>query len=239
MRPLMRRSVMRSISCSPKRSRSTARGREKCAQEDYDNLVAGKPLPRESEQGLSKRQPSLQAAVRSGEGPRPMTSEEVQEVRERNQWVKQRNTEIAGMTPAQRLEKKPDVAKRLSKAQQGKKDAQETLEDLIEDGGDTATGPSGAPFDSSDVRFSDGEIEILREFVPKYFRAIGRAPSPRSIKAFLFKLQLSRLLMQLRYPALDDGEQRMKELLGAFLNEANAEKRDRKDPYAVVVRQVL
>src|SRR4030088_3257297 len=50
----------------------------------------------------------------------------------------------------------------------------------------------------------DQAIQLPRGFVPSYFRTIGRRPSPRSIKALLFKLQLARLLLQLRYPGLRD-----------------------------------
>ncbi|MET4279346.1 MULTISPECIES: P-loop NTPase fold protein [unclassified Bradyrhizobium] len=101
------------------------------------------------------------------------------------------------------------------------------------------TAPSDAPFNASDVRFSDAEIEKLRTFVPDYFNAIGRSPSPRSIKALLFKLQLTRLLMQLRFPDLDDGPQRFDALRQAFLDEAKPETGNKFDSFATVVRQVM
>ena len=80
---------------------------------------------------------------------------------------------------------------------------------------------------------------MLRTFVPDYFRAIRRRPSPRSIKAFLFKLQLARLLIQFRYPDLQDEEARLQELLDAFRAEPLHSGKEDESPYAAIIRQVL
>ncbi|MET4121079.1 hypothetical protein ABIB85_007509 [Bradyrhizobium sp. JR1.5] len=101
------------------------------------------------------------------------------------------------------------------------------------------TKPTEAPFETGDVRFSDEEIERLCGFMPGYFRSIKRRPSPRSIKALLFKLQLARLLMQLRYPEGRDEEARLNELLKAFTLEAVNAPRENESAHTLIARQVL
>lgn len=96
---------------------------------------------------------------------------------------------------------------------------------------------SEAPFEANDVRFSDAEVEILSGFMPSYFRTLGRRPSPRSIKALLFKLQLARLLMQLRFPD-HSSKLQFDELLEAVLQEAGGASTNN-GPHALIVRQVI
>jgi hypothetical protein len=211
---------------------------ETWAQRAYDNLAKGVPLARVPEDGPSKHRPHY-SNPRMMDTPFWMSSDEVRDAKHRNLLIESENAQLAAMTQEQRLKSRPDVVERYERAKKEKADAQRRLSQLETTTTKSTNVPSRAPFSSSDVRFSDEEIEVLKGFVPRYLKAIGRTPSPRSIKAFLFKLQLSRLLMQIRYPFLDDGEKRMEELLRAFQIEEDSTVKDQADPYTAIVRQVL
>jgi energy-coupling factor transporter ATP-binding protein EcfA2 len=126
----------------------------------------------------------------------------------------------------------------LLKAQAERKKLQAIRERLPKEAAPIIPRPSDAPFEANDVRFSDDEIRLLSGFVPSYFRTLRRRPSPRSIKALLFKLQLARLLMQLRYPDLPTEELRLEKLLQAFQREGLGTSDDT-GPHVLIVRQVI
>ncbi|MBR1281295.1 hypothetical protein JQ597_04500 [Bradyrhizobium sp. AUGA SZCCT0177] len=212
---------------------------EASAQRLHDDVAAGKLIRRIDEDGPSIRQPRTADRMRMGDY-RPMGLEEQRQARSKNERIDTTNREIASMTEEQRLAQRPDAIKALENARQKKEVSQRDLDALARNPIEPAPKPSEAPFETGDVRFSDEEVEKLRGFMPYYFRAMKRRPSPRSIKAFLFKLQLARLLMQLRYPNLQDEGARMDELLKAFQTEAvaSSEEESRSD-YALIVRQVL
>jgi energy-coupling factor transporter ATP-binding protein EcfA2 len=74
---------------------------------------------------------------------------------------------------------------------------------------------SASDLEDAEVRFTASEIEDLRLQVPAYLKALKRRPSPRAIRILLFKIQLCRLLLQLRYPR-EPGERTVARILAAF-----------------------
>lgn len=208
------------------------------AQQAYNDLVSGKPASLVPEDAPSKYQPSIRERTEQGIDYVPLNPAELSRTRAMNKVIEADNARIAAMTPEERLKQRPGVAVELEVAKERRAATMQALESLPQDAF-VAARPSQPPFEPSDVRFSDEEITVLTGFVPKYLETTGRRSSPRSIKAFLFKLQLARLLMQLRYPDLSDGTKRMENLLAAFEAEASPAENDNSDPYTAVVRQVL
>lgn len=109
-----------------------------------------------------------------------------------------------------------------------------------DNGGAGDRDPSKPIFDRSDVRFSAREIELLERLVPDYFRAIGRRPSPRAIRILLFKIQLCRHLLHLRYPARSEEDRSVEAILGAFRQAAKGAGTDPSEVATVAIaRQVI
>lgn len=88
-------------------------------------------------------------------------------------------------------------------------------------------------FEDADVRFNTAEVQELRDLVPSFLEELQRQPSPRLIRVLLFKIQLCRLLLQLRYPYEHD-ERTVGAILDAF---SAASKPSRSaDPEGVAIR---
>lgn len=166
----------------------------------------------------------------------PKTGEEKRRAEEENRRIDDRNRKIAGMSEEQRLAERPDVKEALTRTRARTMELRRIYEGLPTESDPVVVKASEAPFEANDVRFSDAEIEILSGFMPSYFRTLRRRPSPRSIKALLFKLQLAWLLMQLRFP--DHSELQFDKLLHAFQQEALGASTDN-GPDALIVRQVI
>ncbi len=100
--------------------------------------------------------------------------------------------------------------------------------------------PTRPPFDQDDVRFSDAEIQELQRYVPDFFADSNRKPSPRAIRALLFKVQLCRLLLQLRFPRRPAGYHSVQAILSAFKAASNpqTEGADEKE-VVTIARQVI
>lgn len=211
---------------------------EKILQSVYNDLISGKPRPRRDEDAPSERQPPMQIRIRAGVDFYSKTADEKARDRAENATIDTYNNNISRMTPGQRAESNPELVRSLDVAKARRKEAEEQLKRFPSERPADELPPFKAPFETGDVRFSDAEIQLLRGFVPSYFRTIGRRPSPRSIKALLFKLQLARLLLQLRYPGLRDEKNELVRLLDAFQKETSNTSKD-SGPYALIVRQVL
>lgn len=56
---------------------------------------------------------------------------------------------------------------------------------------------AGRTAQGSDLRFTEAEVELLKNELPSYMALPGRRPSPRAIRLFLFKYQLCRALLRL------------------------------------------
>ena len=109
------------------------------------------------------------------------------------------------MTAEKRIANNPDAVKRREQATAQRKQLEERLARLRarapgDQPDEDEAGTPEPPFAERDVRFTPDEVDELERLVPGYFRAIGRRPSPRAIRTLLFKIQLFRLLMQLRLP---------------------------------------
>ncbi|WFU26758.1 P-loop NTPase fold protein [Bradyrhizobium sp. CB1717] len=215
-----------------------ATDREAEARKAYDDVAAGKPDPLVSEDGPSRRQRSNFNRFRFEGDFIPMTPSEVNEAHTRNQRIEAGNRRRASMTQDERLAERPAVVDGLRRAQAQAEAARRAQGDSPPDPERPAPQSTEPPFVTGDVRFSDAEIKMLCDFVPRYFGTIGRRPSPRSIKALLFKLQLARLLIHMRDPEALEEETRFHSLLHALEEEAS-HPFERSDPYALIVRQVL
>jgi energy-coupling factor transporter ATP-binding protein EcfA2 len=166
---------------------------------------------------------------------RRANEEELNKAARAEERAKQRYEKMSEQPP---FDAHQETAAALLKAQAERKKLQAIRERLPKEADPIIPRPSDAPFEANDVRFSDDEIQILSGFVPSYFRTLRRRPSPRSIKALLFKLQLARLLMQLRYPDLPTEELRLEKLLQAFQREGLGTSDDI-GPHVLIVRQVI
>jgi hypothetical protein len=211
---------------------------EASARKQYEEIAAGGPLPRIDEEGPSQHQSPAADRMRMGDY-RPMGLEEKRQAKIQNERIDAANRATTSMTKEERLAGRKDVVEALEDAQYNKAARQQALEALPPILAQLIPKPTETPFETGDVRFSDDEIEKLRGFMPHYFRAAKRRPSPRSIKALLFKLQLARLLMQLRYPDLQNEEARMEDLLKAFQMEATNPPKENEGLHTLIVRQVL
>ncbi|CDX14139.1 hypothetical protein MPLDJ20_100054 [Mesorhizobium plurifarium] len=136
----------------------------------------------------------------------PPTAEEKSERMRQNAAAEEFNRTQAAVKPETRLAQNPDVVKRHDQTVAIRKQMEERLERLK--GGVVATAETGqqptrqrvAPFTDADIRFTPEEVDELERLVPSYFRSIGRRPSPRAVRTLLFKIQLFRLLLQVRTP---------------------------------------
>ncbi|WP_375778886.1 P-loop NTPase fold protein [Bradyrhizobium sp. ma5] len=207
-------------------------------QEQYEEVAAGKPLRRVDEEGPSRHQWPAADRMRMGDHT-PKGIEEKRQANVQNERIDAANRATASMTREERLAGRKDVVEALDGARSNEAARRQALEALPPIPTQLFPKPTETPFETGDVRFSDDEIEKLRVFMPHYFRTARRRPSPRSIKALLFKLQLARLLMQLRYPDLENEEARMEELLKAFQKEATNPPKENESLHTLIVRQVL
>lgn len=123
----------------------------------------------------------------------------------------------ASLPPEERLKRKPDVVRARDQAFKVKKAAEQRVRalSLVSVSADSAR-VNDPLFDRSDVRFTVMEVEELRRFVPAYLRSLGRRPSPRAVRILLFKIQLCRLLLQLRYPGQPPENRSIEAILAAF-----------------------
>ncbi|MER9375483.1 P-loop NTPase fold protein [Mesorhizobium sp. M0491] len=114
------------------------------------------------------------------------------------------NRRLAAMTPEARLAQNPDVVRRHDQTVAIAKQMEERLERLRSGASVSAETRQAeaqpAPFGEGDVRFTPEEVGELERLVPGYFRSVGRRPSPRAVRTLLFKIQLFRLLLQVRTP---------------------------------------
>ncbi|WP_179294490.1 P-loop NTPase fold protein [Mesorhizobium sp. WSM3879] len=153
------------------------------------------------------------------------------------------NDKLAAMTAEERLADNPDVVRRYDQTVAMVEQARGGLErarnrpaqlEVIQE--DTPT----FPFDEGDVRFTRDEVAELGRLVPDYFRAINRRPSPRAIRTLLFKIQLFRLLLQVRAPNRPLESFSIVSILDAFRQAADIEPTAKQDEETVVIaRQVI
>jgi hypothetical protein len=123
----------------------------------------------------------------------------------------------ASLPPEERLKRSPDVVKARDQALEVKEAAEARVRALrLVSISPASPGANDPLFDRSDVRFTVVEVEELRRFVPAYLRTLGRRPSPRAVRILLFKIQLCRLLLQLRYPGQPPEIRSIQAILAAF-----------------------
>ncbi|RXH38729.1 hypothetical protein XH99_00260 [Bradyrhizobium nanningense] len=212
--------------------------KEKDAYGLYNDIAWGKPLPQVDPEGPARQQPPMHTRMRMGIiDYMPKIGWERRKAEEEHKRIDDRNRKVAGMSEEQRLAERPDVTEALMRTRARTIELRRTYEGLPDGTDPVMVKASEAPFEANDVRFSDAEIEILSGFMPSYFRTMRRRPSPRSIKSLLFKLQLARLLMQLRFPD-HPTELQFDKLLQAFQQETLGASTDNEPP-SLIVRQVI
>lgn len=202
---------------------------EKCENEQYNDLAWGRP-PR------GRQQRSMQSRLRMWIDHVTTMGTEKRRAEKEDEPIDDSNRRIAGMSEEQRMARHPDDRVALTRTRARTSELQRIYDSLPPESDSVAVNVFEAPFEANDVRFSDAEVEILSGFMPSYFRTLSRRPSPRSIKALLFKLQLARLLMQLRFP--DHSMEQFDKLLQAFQQEALGASTEN-GPHALIVRQVI
>lgn len=187
----------------------SARNAHRRAEEIYQDILRGKKRELVDINAPSAKQiPKSTLRMPGGEGLIDAIAEATpEEVRARTQlnansegW----NRSVSAPTPDERLAKNPDAVRRLQETTAQAKQLDDRLErvralqiDNTSDADPAALEVTPPPFMATDVRFTPEEVDELERLVPRYFRAIGRRPSPRAIRTLLFKIQLCRLLVQL------------------------------------------
>lgn len=186
------------------------------AEERYARVREGVPRELHDIDAPSNRQPSVMRNMRMGGEPLPPMPHEKAARERANEPIREHNARIASQTPQQRLDERPDVVNERDQAKAAAEEAVRRLATMKRDAVAAAATaqPVELPFEQTDVRFSDKEVSILEEFAPGYFQKIRRLPSPRSIRALIFKIQLARLLLNLRNQ--DEEDHSLPKLLQAF-----------------------
>lgn len=211
---------------------------EELARRRHKEVASGQPLPMGDPDGPAERQPPMPTKIRMGVEYVPKIGAERRRIEEQNRRTEERNRETDRMTEQKRLSRNPEVVRGLETARARSAELRGIYENIPPETETAIAKASDAPFEANDVRFSDAEIAFLSGFMPSYFRTIRRRPSPRSIKALLFKLQLARLLIQMRHPDLPAQELQVEKLMRAFQVEALGTSSD-SGPHAQIVRQVI
>ncbi|MGY4512082.1 P-loop NTPase fold protein [Bradyrhizobium sp. USDA 3650] len=202
---------------------------EKYENEQYNAMAWGRPLP-------GRQQRPMQSRLRVWIDHVTTTGTAKRRAEKENEPIDDSSRRIAGMSEEQRMARHPDDRAALTRTRAQTSEMRRIYDSLPAESDSVTVNAFEAPFEANDVRFSDAEVEILSGFMPSYFRTLSRRPSPRSIKALLFKLQLARLLMQLRFP--NHSTEQFDKLLQAFQQEALGASADN-GPHALIVRQVI
>lgn len=121
------------------------------------------------------------------------------EERAKSAEIAARNIRRAQQSRDERLRDHPDVEAQRDRTARALAEAESQLRAASQQGSE-AMAPAEPLFGEADVRFTTAEIEDLRGLVPAFLATVGRRPSPRAIRILLFKIQLCRLLLQLRHP---------------------------------------
>lgn len=156
--------------------------------------------------------------IRTGDVSQLATWQEAELTKRENKKTAFDNARRAGLTEQQRLDEAPWAVKSFDEAREAFEAAKERNLAYVEGVSDSDPKQSDAEpsFEETDVRFTSIEVEELRRFVPAFFQSIGRRPSPRAIRILLFKVQLCRLLLDLRHPARPASTHSIGTILSAF-----------------------
>ncbi|MER9163646.1 P-loop NTPase fold protein [Mesorhizobium sp. M0715] len=171
-------------------------------------------------------------------------SEQEKTVRMRqNAAAEEFNRKLEALSAEERLAQNPDVIKRYDQTVAMEEQARADLERVRKRSAQAETIQADAPtfpFNEGDVRFTKDEVGELGQLVPGYFRAINRRPSPRAIRNLLFKIQLFRLLLQVRTPNLPLESLSIVSILDAFKQAAQIEPTATQDEETVsIASQVI
>jgi hypothetical protein len=209
----------REVAVAAKRS---ADERRKRAEENYDSVERGNPISRVDLNAPSRHQLPMQARIKTGIDLVPLSDSERRAAEEKNLRIEATNARVAKLSPEQRIADRPDVVAERQKARAEAEAEDRRLESLVPK--PRADAPEEEPlFDQGTERFSDAEILELQKFIPKFFAATNRFPSPRAIRALLFKIQLCRLLLQLRFPGRPPQSRSIQSILEAFTTASNSQ----------------
>jgi energy-coupling factor transporter ATP-binding protein EcfA2 len=162
-----------------------------------------RPLPLKEKDAPADKQPPMHTRIRlTGGDPFPPTAEEVRRREAQNEKIRALNAAQERKTPEERQAEQLAAERERDKAEFDEREAKRQVDMLsVSRSASQGVGPQReAAFDRDDVRFTAVEVEQLQRLVPAYLNQIGRRPSPRAIRILLFKIQLCRLLLYLRYP---------------------------------------
>lgn len=185
-----------------------ARDAQRRAEEIYQDIVNGSKRHLVDVNAPSaKQRPRATLRIPGAEGLIDAMAEATpEEIRSRtlyNANAEVWNRSVDAETSEERVARNPDAVRRLQETAAQAKKLEEKLARLraldtenLSDDDLAELEYAPPPFVASDVRFTPEEVGELERIVPRYFRAIGRRPSPRAIRTLLFKIQLCRLLMQ-------------------------------------------
>ena len=218
-----------------------ARRRREDAQRDYIAVHDGHPTPLKDPEAPRRASFWMGDNIRTGD--RPVASSADQAITEvENGKTSRENERVKKLAPNERLEERPWVVQLLEKANAELIVAEErehtlgTAEPILSSDDVNLV----APFDESDVRFTASEIDELRVFVPAYFHKIGRRPSPRAIRILLFRIQLCRLLLDVRHPGRLPSARSIRTILQAFEQAATTNLPSQGEDEAIAIaRQVI
>jgi hypothetical protein len=170
------------------------------AEEDYQRVSSGAP------------QELFEGSRGGPDGSRPRLDPETNR---QNSEIEARNFKRAKQTRDERLGDSPEIVRKRDETATALEEAQALLSAVLLPADSGSPTPAPSEFRDVDARFTVSEVEDLRRQVPPFLEALKRRPSPRAIRILLFKVQLCRLLLQLRNPR-EPGERTVAKILEAF-----------------------
>jgi hypothetical protein len=111
----------------------------------------------------------MQVSNRTGIESLPPSSAERKRREITNEDIENYNELVSKLSPAERLARNPAVAQQLARARERVENADKRVSELTSIERPAAV--REAPFDQSDVRFTEEEVRQLRVFVPKFFQS--------------------------------------------------------------------
>jgi hypothetical protein len=216
-----------------------AERRRKEAEESLEELKNPSPPVPLNEDGPSRYQPPFQSRIKMGIDFVPMTGDEQRKVKEQNERSKQWHEGWSKLTVEQRHAQKPEVQREYEQSRAAETAAQGRLESL-ENANRPSEIPRGPSFTSADVRFNESEIEAIKEKVPQLFANWHRRAGPRAVRTLLFKIQLCRLLLQLRKTAGEGDQVSVEGIIAAFSKDTKQDRPNgRRESIETIVGQVI
>lgn len=144
----------------------------------------------------------------------PMSPMEVEDAKRQQLQIDSYNARERAKSDDQLKAEKQEATRTSELLEKEAKEAEELVAELSDNTKDNSA--FYGRFEYQDVRFTAVDVEQLQEKLPGYFSQLGRRASPRAIRILLFKIQLCRLLLEIRFPSHPAESRTVTKILEAF-----------------------